>query len=752
MPSDKLESWELLEKACVSVLTALGGLEAFRGHGHKVFGLLLPSHFGFNRPHRTERIAYRQACISRDWFGVMMGALTYMVMAWEVRCSGSSTEACLEAGMSNEWLSLFQTSDVYVRNIERVGCFMLLKDSTVPFPEMRLLRLCNIPMWYPWGEREEKILEKSPSGFWAAKPSHWISPTIVTNGVVTRSEPAPSFDPPPLPSDSDPAASNSTWGNPDSSSMWGNPDPSSTSTWGNPSESQDTSGWWHDSSSRTARAHGEPASRQRPGETWKQFFTRQNEENEKIKGRETPKDRQAREARERDRGLNKATFWEWVKDDDGKLKRTWVPRGEGQRLHDEGLSRYMRYDAFRREWDFCEEEGFSSFGTAHETMNDDDADDDDDDDDDGYFGTGVAAPNNHPLASPPRPPTPPPEDTLPPHPSVITTLDRRYGFAPDFQDTVDVTPCTDDMWAQTMTILGHFSARPEDPVANLVVWFVNDLIEMFRTAKEEKTKQESSSGSVMSIRGTERASSSRGHRRPAPAVRQPQELEFKFSALQHRICDVCPAHPRRLSTITVKLLTVKRIHVPSQRPGIDKEVQFILGSCSKWSLALLTPEDLMHACRLHQSNDVRETALQLVQLGVPFRTFAHLDSGWKPRTRIRTRGRAFVPLDMPIPFRSKDYIFTANDYAVYEDHRDGLLRQAHAHGTALRMGGIVWRLAQASIFDWEALIGPSDSSTVYGFGTIVEDGTTLLCEDLLSANELDLICGLHNVFTGMSIY
>jgi hypothetical protein len=51
----------------------------------------------------------------------------------------------------------------------------------------------------------------------------------------------------------------------------------------------------------------------------------------------------------------------------------------------------------------------------------------------------------------------------------------------------------------------------------------------------------------------------------------------------------------------------------------------------------------------------------------------------------------------------------------------------------------------------EVLLGPSDTSKEYGFGLLVNDPSSpssKLCDDMLSENELDLICRLHSSATG----
>ncbi|KAJ7740778.1 hypothetical protein B0H14DRAFT_2989860 [Mycena olivaceomarginata] len=67
---------------------------------------------------------------------------------------------------------------------------------------------------------------------------------------------------------------------------------------------------------------------------------------------------------------------------------------------------------------------------------------------------------------------------------------------------------------------------------------------------------------------------------------------------------------------------------------------------------------------------------------------------------------------------------------------------------ALRYGGVVGRIAQAVLLSEDALLGPSGDVTEHGICFQNRRSNELYWDDELSAEELDLICGIYHVATG----
>jgi hypothetical protein len=96
-------------------------------------------------------------------------------------------------------------------------------------------------------------------------------------------------------------------------------------------------------------------------------------------------------------------------------------------------------------------------------------------------------------------------------------------------------------------------------------------------------------------------------------------------------------------------------------------------------------------------------------------------------------------------------VFTIEDYHAYEQERAALLRDPRIARAALLQGGIVWRLAVATMSFDDVLQGPTTAATVLRRGNIFRtaDESVDLCDDGLSREELDVLCGLHRCRNGM---
>jgi hypothetical protein len=169
-----------------------------------------------------------------------------------------------------------------------------------------------------------------------------------------------------------------------------------------------------------------------------------------------------------------------------------------------------------------------------------------------------------------------------------------------------------------------------------------------------------------------------------------------------------------------------------------------------WTLALTSPTDVLQAWRVCPLS-ARELAKTFLAIGIPFCTFRSLPSDWRPREQRSRWDCQHIPFTMEIPYRTKNYEFTHADYIAYERQRTRLLSQPHALAAA-KLGGIIWRLSRGHLSEEDVLEGPSRTSRSYGFGIFIDDSHHpghKLCDDSLTPDELDAICGLHTTTTGI---
>src|SRR5208282_1210554 len=112
--------------------------------------------------------------------------------------------------------------------------------------------------------------------------------------------------------------------------------------------------------------------------------------------------------------------------------------------------------------------------------------------------------------------------------------------------------------------------------------------------------------------------------------------------------------------------------------------------------------------------------------------------------------RPSPPAPVSIPLRLSGYEFTSKDYHAYVQERSALLADTRVARAALLRGGVVWRLAMATLSFDDVLQGPSVAATLYHRGVCfkIGDDSVELCDDGLSQLEYDIICGPYRCYTG----
>ncbi|KAJ7602052.1 hypothetical protein DFH06DRAFT_1024353 [Mycena polygramma] len=100
-------------------------------------------------------------------------------------------------------------------------------------------------------------------------------------------------------------------------------------------------------------------------------------------------------------------------------------------------------------------------------------------------------------------------------------------------------------------------------------------------------------------------------------------------------------------------------------------------------------------------------------------------------------------------YRPSGYRPTAVDYAAYQHRLDAYLHSSRGRA-ALCTGGVIGRLAREIVPDALVAIGPSDEVFDTGLRLWDGQGQTAYWDDSLTADEIDLICGVYIVATGMA--
>jgi hypothetical protein len=168
-------------------------------------------------------------------------------------------------------------------------------------------------------------------------------------------------------------------------------------------------------------------------------------------------------------------------------------------------------------------------------------------------------------------------------------------------------------------------------------------------------------------------------------------------------------------------------------------------SNNSWTLWLTTWVDMLHMLRARKGG-IYETARYLLESGIPFSTripMAPNKSFSSPPPMLRTPDSKFT-----FPIRLRGYSFTYDDYMASRRLATSILNLPHGRA-ALLMGGIIWRLAIEILSIEDVLKGPSSSVSLHGIGRCLPSDGIDHWDDMLSVDQLDLICGLNLVENGM---
>ncbi|KAF8798504.1 hypothetical protein BYT27DRAFT_7264657 [Phlegmacium glaucopus] len=445
--------------------------------------------------------------------------------------------------------------------------------------------------------------------------------------------------------------------------------------------------------------------------SWKAFFEKRQARNEHLKARETDKQRQSRESREKNPPVKRTKVFLWKRIEGGGYRRESFYQAENGMHLDAYNKRQKIYDAFSNEWDCCSEFGEPSQG--------DFADDNDIDD-------------NYPMMPPPstsvdqalRPGSPPPEPSTPTLDHLAPAVDDRsfhvvcpveipfdwedfktsqllyeiYGFIGPLP--LPTHPSSIDKAGRSLllTIVGlrrDDSENFKSPVASFALQFLNFLND-FKTPKN--TTWDIADGNRMSISGS--------------------KLFRQMYVIKHMGED---GHEERWHVFDFK----EAATVP-------------------WKVAVPNVIDAFYVCRLDHTGGLQltdfEVARELLNRGVQFCTFLP----------VKPLPCSITPA-ITVPVHLSNYKFTQNNYFAYKQQCAALLSDPGVARSALLHGGIVWRLAVATLSFDDVLEGPTTAATLQrcGIVTNTSDSSTL-CDDGLSQLELDIICGQGNNYASKS--
>ncbi|KAJ7880099.1 hypothetical protein B0H13DRAFT_2345794 [Mycena leptocephala] len=206
---------------------------------------------------------------------------------------------------------------------------------------------------------------------------------------------------------------------------------------------------------------------------------------------------------------------------------------------------------------------------------------------------------------------------------------------------------------------------------------------------------------------------------------------------------------RPLSPFTFTREYLKSMRTPSQHGNyyVLRRIGSGIGS-----EVLLIPHatDLIEVLRQQWGPEIKDVAGHFLARGIPF-WLAYISAEIMPESKtfaLRTRG--FKPdVSSGLGFCPHKYNFDEHDYNAYITHRDLKLLHTMRGRIALQYGGIIARLARSEVLDDNFFHQFDDE--IYNVGDCLWDGTSqhAYWYDRLSDSEIDLLCGVYHLSTGL---
>lgn len=448
--------------------------------------------------------------------------------------------------------------------------------------------------------------------------------------------------------------------------------------------------------------------------SWKAFFEKRRARNEVLKTRETSKQRQARESREKNPPIKRTKVFLWRREENGEYRRESFYQAEnGMHLDAYGKNQKI-YDAFSNEWDCCEEFGALS---PDEFLDDDGID------------------NDFPMMPPPS----------------SAVGDQAMGSDTPLANlpvpaSVQSPPAVEDR-SFSIVRSAEMNFDWEDLETSQLLYEIYGFVHPVPLPTQPSSLSDRDRSLLSTIVGLQRNDSDFFKSPVASFALEFLELLGASKTPKNGFWDI--ANGNRMSISGSGLFRRMRVIERTGNPGEEDKwfvFDFKEAATVPWMVAVPNVIDALFVCRLDRPRPRGspltdfEVARELLNHGIQFSTLLP----------VKPLPRSIGPI-ITVPVRLPGYKFTQDDYYAYEQQRAALLSDPRVARSALLRGGIVWRLAVATLSFDDVLEGPTSAATLQRRGIVVKtsDDSTDLCDDGLSQLELDIICGLHHCYTGM---
>ena len=758
MRGNEMEQWQSSELQLVRAAWVLQTKFAISGATPP-----LPSSFGFTRAHKSSVIAHKMITISRDWFGIWMGFISFLIARTEVVRPTPKDQivpnwymVMKAEGFSEAWLSGLESSTAvcsFSPDLPRAGIVLELSRDEPSRPEIAWFHELDIPMWFIWTRHEEEFLSSYPNGL-----RFLVPPGALIQDALTLVFKNPSSKLPKLPlaalvfrryarDDNLPIDRDTikvlkmSQVTSDTYSLVADFFLEQVSNLDGDDTSQgDLLASYLTASNEEERSKAEAEAalpyqsmiekdpyHQKLVSDMNKFFEARQLRQKEIERSESDCDRQSRQDREANPPIKDTTMYTWDRiTTSGGVEvyaRLRVPKKCNEDTYFLFPLAARRYNACFNEWDFSDEFAPPRLPRLPRF----DASDDEDDNGSNNYDSHV----NHSPPDMPNNGLPFTGEDRPPSPSFGTFSSDPPSKGADSGSPADVTMDAED---------------PDNDPQFLRQWVAKDLYENLHLVY-----------GYVSV--------------PLAVVPQVDltlahtllTLGFSQSSLDSALSNTDMAGPR----FFVNSLITNPRAMPADHDDLNDLNLFALirtfdlksvvvvssnlyvfhvprSSACQWSLGVHSPTVAIYVCRLissRPSSTILSVAHELLRRCVPFRTLVSLPSqqGEEPISK------RFVATT----FRQEGYSFTKIDFESALLHSEAILNSP-AGRVALLRGGILGRLAQEFISPEAALSGPSQDVLSYGDGFVVasERAGYSYWDDELTENEIAIICGTCLIYTG----
>lgn len=480
----------------------------------------------------------------------------------------------------------------------------------------------------------------------------------------------------------------------------------------------------------------QPGSGQRPGEHWSDFFTRRQESNARKLTTESAKQKASRLARQihaeknMPPGRKGANVFRWE-----DLEGFRVRRPAGFSNYDTLWEMYpdaqRRYDGFYNEWDVCTEFG----------------DDEDPDPEDEFYAYWL-------NGAPPVEVELPPDDEEPDHQegefASRADLERLYEEDPQGE--------TEDLLQQGQAVKDQYEIISEPFEDNLYFRFGYSPDVVPPTSVSPSPYDVPLPVALLTLGDGRHREISSFIPLPSPKI-QNEITEFlghlwtaqALHDIPSQLLDVLRPQARaelwfghgnglrlRMVTLdgTIFYLFRRWVDVDPESAPLELGLQSSVATLEVLRRQFIEGKHVL-------GPDLDSVINFILDRGIAFNTFIHSTRVSPPPPER--------PLYSGLGFRKMGYKPNSIDYRAYTSIRNNFLRTTRCRA-ALMAGGLIGRIARDIVPYDNVYYGPSDA--VFETGFCLSEGQrspAKYWDDRLTGHEIDLICGVYQVYTGMRL-